>query len=730
MRTPRRTATVGAFWETTAGANDSNQWTPALEEINNLRIKLRSLLVRYFGGEYGDPLRDEPGRDTDLGEFVKALFDDPVGDRRGRRFRSGEIIPMPTEPSDGGDLFGASMPVIGVDDDALVAKFLRMAGQYGELQLKLTGPQEVMVQALAKRIENHRSGRKGVNVAVISKLTVDFVEVLRLSIPPVRQPPGLWTAMLSLLVQFRDSLAAIVEGLEDDRYGKQRAVLELELQQVDQPLDFDRNLARRVDEFRRAQLYNNQLLTISRARAKPVELGGSGDCFFYSLAYVLADPMLMPNPNYVDPCNGTRAPNTPSIEVIPRDIITNGTAHEKHVLADELRRVLCQYMHRQLQGQAHRDMREWAVSQMANTFRQDMREIDFKDLDTFARVPGIPRRFPGTRGDPSEYLLEAVRIGHTTPDGLFMPDETVEASEARIDALYLRYKKMMRRSFLLNNVDVVYADDLMVKVAAEHFNLHITVYQYPTRGSDYVKGVAHGSLSSNRWVTMLLCAWDYKKGLPFPLDAINSMGELKVPDHYVPLCEQTPVADPIAANWDPSMVPDKWTPGPEITDPVVGVSEQEMEVKGQEALEQAAVARAGASERAVAAKRADRQREAEMGQARAAERAKLNAEAEEAAKRQGIATAEANADAARRRAAEEIEQKLEANKKSMAQGAWLEKERAGLDAARHQRQMQREREEERSRREAEASAPRSTSEYIRARRAAKAAGPPPPPRPP
>ena len=289
---------------------------------------------------------------------------------------------------------------------------------------------------------------------------------------------------------------------------------------------------------------------------------------------------------------------------------------------------------------------------------------------------------------------------------------------------------MMRRSFLLNNVDVVYADDLMVKVAAEHFNLHITVYQYPTRGSDYVKGVAHGSLSSNRWVTMLLCAWDYKKGLPFPLDAINSMGELKVPDHYVPLCEQTPVADPIAANWDPSMVPDKWTPGPEITDPVVGVSEQEMEVKGQEALEQAAVARAGASERAVAAKRADRQREAEMGQARAAERAKLNAEAEEAAKRQGIATAEANADAARRRAAEEIEQKLEANKKSMAQGAWLEKERAGLDAARHQRQMQREREEERSRREAEASAPRSTSEYIRARRAAKAAGPPPPPRPP
>lgn len=119
-----------------------------------------------------------------------------------------------------------------------------------------------------------------------------------------------------------------------------------------------------------------------------------------------------------------------------------------------------------------------------------------------------------------------------------------------------------------------------------------------------------------------------------------------------------------------------------------------------------------------------------MGQARAAERAKLNAEAEEAAKRQGIATAEANADAARRRAAEEIEQKLEANKKSMAQGAWLEKERAGLDAARHQRQMQREREEERSRREAEASAPRSTSEYIRARRAAKAAGPPPPPRPP
>jgi len=564
MRAPHRTATVGAFWTTNSDANDSNQWPSALQEINSLRQKLRNLLISHFGGDYGDPVRGQAGRATgteEVGEILKVLFADRVGDHHGRMHGTPPIpIPMPIVPSDGGLLLhDNSLPIIGVNSDELVAWFLRMAGSFGVLQLRLTGPQDVLCQALTKRIQNHIDRREAVNVAAISKLIVDFVEVLRLSIPPGMETPELrWKAMLSLLVLFRTKMG-IVEGLEaDDRYVKQGSVLHSELQQVHQPLDFARNRARRADEFERVQHYTENFLTISRTLAKPVNLGGSGDCFFYSLAYVLVDRMEILR--RLRPGQVPRQLPYTKLYVIPRETISRGSEHQKLVLADDIRSQIAHYM---LEGfenpQARLDMRESAVVQLKWALVTDGSERDFHELEKFALVnPYASPHDIGVREDPSRYRLEPMP----------MPNETAEDADDRIEKLYKRYACMMRRSFLSNGDRVVYADDAIIKVAAETFKLCIIVYELKKHGGDYTEKIAHGSLSSNRWVAVLHCAWDTTNDRPYPTSATDTRGRPITPDHYVPMCFNDEAANPFAKDWT---FTDKWTPGPEITENVAGV---------------------------------------------------------------------------------------------------------------------------------------------------------------
>lgn len=604
MRPPRQTASIGRLWKDDGDVNDSNQWFQSFKSLNKLREKLRTQIMRYLGDNTNPPV-------TPDGQRLWRLFSDPVGDAQGRSAssaRNAPPLPMPTAPNDGGALLQTpALPVIGLEPGALIGQYMRICGFLGQSQPRRTAPQEDVDARLTERIESLQLGREGVPTAdLIADLTIDMLELMRLYIPP-EEEPGLWAGLLQRLVDISRELSSIIPPLATHpQYQAYEAQLRGQITECDNAGAFAVMLARRQEEFFRQDIFQRRYLEIPNSRTRPRNVKGNGDCFFYALAWVINEPVrtllgMMNTRQIMSPEFGstslaqwlaTRKSLDETFQPPEKQLDKLAPIMDLSVqdwMADELRRIIITYMWvggtaSQKVGppttwQDHLAMRKRSISQLSTLFRSDLEYPDYAKLDAhrlrydIERRPVPPRR-PGAMPLASHYLLDPERQG-TLVDGYFVPDETEEQYEARVEDLYQIYLRIMRRgatNIVMNGrtgqFTPTYADDSVVHAAAVYFKMRIHVHvENPVTGLYSVDdGAVHGSLTYDRWVNLLLCFWD---------NATNRPDPSKEGNHYVPLVELTPTNDPLASDFYPYPDrPQRWTASTEVdyTAPAVVLS--------------------------------------------------------------------------------------------------------------------------------------------------------------
>ena len=569
MRIPA-SAPIDRLWYDDTNVNDSNKWLDPLKSINKLRELIRKRILVFLQEHLNNP-------STPRGQAIALLLDDAVGKAQGRE-KGGAPLSMPTGPSDDGDLLNRTLQlrinVIGVKPGALVAQFLRTAGRIGDYHTFLSQPQSIVSRQLNDRISAVTEGFEGpATMDIIAEFLIKFLELLQLYIPPFNNPT-VWSDLVQRLVNISKMLQVIFPPLEGHpNFMAHVGDLKQLLGQCKDAPAFAIIQARRMQEFSRAATYDSKHSSIKYSAARTIDLGGRGDCFFFSLAYVLTDPVAQ---NVLNPVEGdnkiiTRDYMSPYSEKELFDEVVKNS--DKFQVAEYLRMQIISFIWfmgtpEQQAGpkvtpQDRKAMRHYAVSLFRDLFdRGDLKKKDYEKLDEEHADPSNASF--GSRAN--KYIIDAdrlVRRSYNKPTESWNGEwlETEDEYEARVESLYKIYMTCMRRSKVYNlkkehTWDAAYADDAIVRAAALYFGLRITVYRYETKGGDYVVSAVHGPLSATRWVSLLLCNWDPETRNPIPGWGGN---------HYVPLVNRTSDADPFARDMPINPTdPPLWSPSASV----------------------------------------------------------------------------------------------------------------------------------------------------------------------
>ena len=492
-------APIGTFWER-GSADTYSQWTEPGKACHRVRREARRFIERWLVQENGLSVNSSTGEvlpesfgDSQL-QQLRSTFVDHVGDQR---------ADVPGLENDNGEFFKAA----GFADDpsaysgneqytGLVGKYIRLASKtWPNLQTVFTDEQSRMeskFDAAADRVE------RGLAVGTITDLCIAFLNFLGALV--ARVPPDMWRTMYALLDEIADTLGFVVPRLlTQSEWLQFTAGLDARKGAGDQFVEEQQK--KRSIEYREA-MYAERWHNLPRNEFEGREIGGYGECFFLSIAYMFEQS----RPNVLSSDGKYDEPKWLEAERFRKDIVTD-------YMADK----------RPDGGRRYRYYREKVLTMLMGNIGSFVQEDCHEPLFGEQTLMRTAAQFDEVS---TEYRVEYSAY----------PNETYDQAEARRDAIFAAWLKIMGRSKIatlrwgikdhpdtvhslllsmgynhlrlntpkklrreikdfMMSVPVAYASEAVVEAAAWRYRMRINVY-------NYVK--AHDMRDADKWSAEVL----------------------------------------------------------------------------------------------------------------------------------------------------------------------------------------------------------------------------------